>query len=97
MRTLAYEEAPGLAANAIAVGPMAGDALLGARSRALTERRDVPSGAAEAAVAEQIPLGRLTEPADVVATLLWMLAPTTGFLTGQVVPVAGASELQVWP
>jgi len=97
MRTLTYEEAPALTANAIATGPMAGDALLGARTRALTELRGTPAAAAEGAVAERVPLGRLTEPGDVAATLLWLLGPASRAIAGQVVPVAGASELQVWP
>jgi NAD(P)-dependent dehydrogenase (short-subunit alcohol dehydrogenase family) len=97
MRTVAYEEAPAVTANAIAVGPMAGDALLAARARGLAEQRDMAPDAAAAAVAERIPLGRLAEPADVLATLLWVLSPSSRFLTGEVVTVAGGSELQVWP
>jgi NAD(P)-dependent dehydrogenase (short-subunit alcohol dehydrogenase family) len=97
MRTVAYEEAPAVTANAIAVGPMAGDALLGARARGLAEQRGTAADAAAAAVAERIPLGRLTEPEDVLQTLLWVLRPQSAFLTGELLTVAGASELQVWP
>jgi NAD(P)-dependent dehydrogenase (short-subunit alcohol dehydrogenase family) len=97
MRTVAYEEAPGVTANAIAAGPMAGDALLGARARGLVEQNGATADGAEAAVAERVPLGRLTEPEDVVQTLLWALRPESAFLTGELLTVAGASELQVWP
>lgn len=99
MRTLAQEEGAALSANAIAVGPLHGgdDALLQARVRGLAEQRGLDADAARAAVAEGTPLGRLAEPGDVVATLRWLLGPESGFLTGQTIPVAGASELQVWP
>lgn len=97
MRTLAQEEGAALRANAIAVGPLDGDALLEARTRGLAEQRGLDDAAARAAVAEGTPLGRLAEPADVVATLRWLLGPESAFLSGQVIPVAGASELQVWP
>jgi NAD(P)-dependent dehydrogenase (short-subunit alcohol dehydrogenase family) len=98
MRTLAQEEGAALSANAIATGPLDGDdALLEARVRGLAAQRGLDGAAARAAVVEGTPLGRLAEPADVVATLRWLLGPESGFLSGQVIPVAGASELQVWP
>jgi NAD(P)-dependent dehydrogenase (short-subunit alcohol dehydrogenase family) len=97
MRTVAYEEAPTVTANAIAVGPHADDALLGARTRGLVEQRALAPEAAAEAVAERIPLGRLAEPGDVLEALLWLLRPRVGFMTGEVLTVAGASELQVWP
>jgi NAD(P)-dependent dehydrogenase (short-subunit alcohol dehydrogenase family) len=97
MRTVAYEEGPAVKANAIATGPMDGDALLGARARALVEQTDTRPEDAVAAVAERIPLARLTTTDDVLQTLLWALAPQSSFLTGEVLTVAGASELQVWP
>lgn len=96
-RVVAYEEGPGVKVNAIAAGPMDGDALLGARARALVEQTDTRHEDAVAAVAERIPLGRLTTPEDILQTLLWALAPQSAFLTGEVLTVAGASELQVWP
>lgn len=97
MRTVANEEGPRVKANAIAAGPLERDALLGARERALVERAGVAACAATADVAERIPLGRLTTAADVLHTLRWALAPDSDFLTGDVLAVAGASELQVWP
>lgn len=97
MRAVAYEEAPRVSANAIAAGPMEGDPLLAARERALVERVGVEPGAATAAVAERIPIGRLTSAEDVLSTVAWALAPGNAFLTGEVVTVAGAAELQVWP
>ncbi len=96
-RTVALEEAPRVTANVIAVGPMEGDPLLEARARALAAAQDIDRAKAAAAVRERIPLGRLTEPADVLHAVLWALRPDSDFLTGQVVAVAGASELQVWP
>jgi NAD(P)-dependent dehydrogenase (short-subunit alcohol dehydrogenase family) len=97
MRTVACEEAPAVTANAIATGPMAGDALLAARARGIAEQTGVAAGEAEAEVARRIPLGRLIEPEDVLQTLVWALRRESAFLTGEVLTVAGASELQVWP
>jgi len=97
MRTVACEEAPGVTANAIAAGPMDGDPLLAARERALIEQTAARPAAATAAVTERIPLGRLTTADDVLRTALWALAPESAFLTGDVLAVAGAAELQVWP
>lgn len=97
MRAVAYEEAPRVSANAIAAGSMEGDPLLAARERALVERVGVEPGAATAAVAERIPIGRLTTAEDVLSAVAWALAPASTFLTGEVLTVAGAAELQVWP
>ncbi len=97
MRAVAYEEAPRVSATAIAAGPMEGDPLLAARERALVERAGASPAGATAAVVERIPIGRLTTPEDVLRTTVWALAPASAFLTGEVLTVAGASELQVWP
>ena len=35
------------------------------------------------------PVGRIGDPADVAATVLWLSTPDAGFLTGQVVTVDG--------
>jgi len=97
MRTVACEEAPRVSANAIAAGPIEGDPLLAARARALVEQTGVEPSAAAAAVAERIPIGRLTTAEDVLRTTVWALAPESAFLTGELLTVAGAGELQVWP
>ena len=97
MRTLAVEEGPVVAANAIACGPLAGDALHQARVRGLRAQRGLDTAAAEAALAAALPLGRLAEPADVAATAAWLLGPAAAGITGQVLAVAGGGELQVWP
>ncbi|NLT07514.1 MAG: SDR family oxidoreductase [Solirubrobacterales bacterium] len=97
MRTLAAEEGPAVAANAIGCGPLAGDALHQARVRGLRAQRGLDTAAAEAALAAALPLGRLAEPADVAATAAWLLGPAAAGITGQVLAVAGGGELQVWP
>jgi NAD(P)-dependent dehydrogenase (short-subunit alcohol dehydrogenase family) len=96
MRTLAVEEAPALNANAVAVGPMDGEALLGARVRSLVEREGLDPAAARERTIEQIPLGRLTEMEEIADAVRWLARPESA-MTGQVVALAGGSELQVWP
>jgi NAD(P)-dependent dehydrogenase (short-subunit alcohol dehydrogenase family) len=97
MRTVALEEAPAVTANAVAVGPMAGDPLLAARARALVAGGHAAPGDAERAVAERLPLGRLVDPREVAEAVLWGLRPESAFLSGQTIAVASGGELQVWP
>jgi gluconate 5-dehydrogenase len=42
-----------------------------------------------AAILERIPLGRVAEPADVVAPVLFFVGPGAAFVTGQVLVVDG--------
>lgn len=44
---------------------------------------------AHAAVAARMPDGRWTEPADVAATVAWLVGPAAGRVTGQVIAVDG--------
>ncbi len=46
-------------------------------------------GSVPSRVAEAVPLGRLTRPADVAATCLLLAGPGAGHVTGAVVPVDG--------
>ena len=41
------------------------------------------------AIISHTPAGRLGEPADLAGTLLWLVSPGVGFVTGVVVPVDG--------
>lgn len=93
MRTVALEAAPAVAAHAVAAGYMEGSTLLDAHIRKLVESDGVDPDAARQAIHEQIPSGRLVEPADVVEAVLWLAGSSSVQLTGQVVPVAGGNEL----
>lgn len=40
----------------------------------------------------QIPLGRMAEPVDIAAAIVWLAGPASGFMTGAAVPVDGGSS-----
>ena len=78
VRAAAAELAPdGIRVNAVAPGPI--------RTAMLD---DLPAFD-ERARAEVIPLGRIGEPDDVVGPILFLLAPASGYMTGQVLGVSG--------
>jgi NAD(P)-dependent dehydrogenase (short-subunit alcohol dehydrogenase family) len=41
------------------------------------------------AIIHHTPMGRFGEPEDLLATVLWLLSPASGFITGVVVPIDG--------
>lgn len=41
------------------------------------------------AILEHTPMGRFGDPEDLLGTVLWLLSPASGFVTGVVVPVDG--------
>ena len=55
--------------------------LIDAQSGAMTPRGQ--------AILSHTPVGRLGRPDDLVGTLLWLVGPASGFVTGMVVPVDG--------
>jgi len=78
VRAAATELAPdGIRVNAVAPGPI--------RTPMLD---DLPAFD-ERVRAEAIPLGRIGEPSDVVGPILFLLAPASGYMTGQVLGVSG--------
>ena len=55
-------------------------------------RADAPDADLAARRAERarvIPLGRIGEPADVAAAVLFLLSPASAFVTGHVLPLTG--------
>ncbi len=74
----------GIRVNAIAPG-----FILGAQNRALLVSPDGTPTPRGARVIDHTPLGRLGEPDDVVATVVWLVSDGARFVTGVVVPVDG--------
>jgi NAD(P)-dependent dehydrogenase (short-subunit alcohol dehydrogenase family) len=40
----------------------------------------------------KLPLGRIADPREIAATVLWLLGPNSTFVTGAIVPVDGGSS-----
>ena len=79
--TLAAEQAPrGVRVNAVAPGPVPTEVFMEALN--LTDEM-LPS------VAANVPLGRLGEPADIAAAVVYLLSPAAAWVTGQVLVVSG--------
>ncbi|MGH9271324.1 MAG: SDR family NAD(P)-dependent oxidoreductase [Ilumatobacteraceae bacterium] len=79
--TLAAELAPrGVRVNAVAPGPVPTEVFMEALQ--LTPEQ-LP------AVASNIPLGRLGEPEDVAAAVVYLVSPAASWVTGQVLAVCG--------
>ena len=79
--TLAAELAPrGIRVNAVAPGPIPTEVLMEAFG--LTEET-LP------AVAATVPLGRLGDPDDIAAAVVYLASPAASWVTGQVLTVSG--------
>jgi 3-oxoacyl-[acyl-carrier protein] reductase len=84
-KTLAIELGRfGITANAIAPGFIATD-----MTRATAERIGVPWGEFKQQGAARIPVGRVGEPEDIVAAVSFLAGEEGGFISGQVIYVAG--------
>jgi NAD(P)-dependent dehydrogenase (short-subunit alcohol dehydrogenase family) len=85
-RTWALELAPhGITVNIIAPGPIGGTQMF---------HDIVPAGSArEAALAQQIPVGRLGTPEDVANAVMFFAAREASFVTGQVLYVCGGASV----
>lgn len=82
---LATEYSPSIRVNAIAPGFFLTEQnrflLTDKESGSLTQRGQ--------SIISHTPMGRFGEPEDLLGTLLWLLSPASGFVTGVVVPVDG--------
>lgn len=84
-RTLALQLGPhGVTANAIAPGYIVSD-----MTRESARREGVDFAEHQRRVAEVIPVGRVGQPEDVAHTASYLASPGAGFVSGQVVYVAG--------
>jgi NAD(P)-dependent dehydrogenase (short-subunit alcohol dehydrogenase family) len=82
---LAQEYSPRIRVNAIAPG-----FFLTEQNRfLLTEQETGKLTARGQSIIQHTPMGRFGEPEDLLGTVLWLLSPASGFVTGVVVPVDG--------
>lgn len=89
MRALAAELArTSITANAVCPGFTDTDIVAEAALR-LREKTGRDEGEARAALARFNPQGRLIEPAEVAAAVLWLCLPESRSITGQAIAVAG--------
>ena len=87
-KTLAIELGRfGVTANAVAPGFIATD-----MTRQTAERLNVPFEDFMAAAAAQIPVARVGQPADIAATISFLTSEEAGFVSGQVIYVAGGPK-----
>ena len=87
-KTLALELGRfGVTANAVAPGFIATD-----MTRQTAERLNVPFEDFMAAAAARIPVARVGQPADIAATISFLTSQEAGFVSGQVIYVAGGPE-----
>jgi 3-oxoacyl-[acyl-carrier protein] reductase len=84
-KTLAIELGQfGITANAVAPGFIATD-----MTAATAERVGVPFDVFQKAAAERVPVRRIGQPSDVAHTISFLVSDGAGFVSGQVIYVAG--------
>ncbi|WP_137122329.1 3-oxoacyl-ACP reductase FabG [Segeticoccus rhizosphaerae] len=84
-KTLAIELGRyGVTANAVAPGFIATD-----MTRATAERMKISFEEFTEGVAQQVPVGRVGQPEDIAATISFLTSEEAGFVSGQVIYVAG--------
>jgi 7-alpha-hydroxysteroid dehydrogenase len=87
-RLLAYEMAPRVRVNAIAVGAIATDALLPFLDAMPEARTQLEAGT---------PLRRIGTPEDIAAAALYLCSPAGEWVTGKVFEVDGGTVASNWP
>ncbi len=86
-RLLAIEWAPHVRVNAVAAGATLTDALeIVASMESL-----------KAAMVERTPMGRLGDPSDIAAAVLYLASGASGWVTGKILEVDGGAVGSVWP
>jgi len=84
-KTLAFELGKfGVTANAIAPGFIESE-----MTAATAERMRIPFEDFKAGAAQQIPVGRVGQPEDIAHTVSFLVSEGAGFVSGQVIYVAG--------
>ena len=86
-RMLAFEQAPDVRVNAVAPSAIDTPFLRGGTGRAPTDADLLDKGA----YAATIPVGRMGEPSDVVAPIMFLLSPGAAYITGQVLHLNGGA------
>lgn len=90
-QVLATELGPaGVRVNSVVPGQIWGDALE-AHYRRIAARRGVPVDDVVAQVAKDIPLGRITRPEEIAATVVFLLSDRASAVTGQSLDVNGGN------
>ncbi len=54
-----------------------------------TDMTEVLSDDQKAAIKQQVPLGRVAQPAEIANAVTWLASPDAGYVTGAVIPVDG--------
>ena len=89
VRSLAAEVAPtGVTVNAVCPG-YTDTPMLAATIRNITEKTGLDADAARAELVKHNPQGRLIDPGEIAATVLWLCGEGAGSVTGQAIAVAG--------
>lgn len=89
VRSMALELArDGITVNAVCPG-FTDTPLLDRSVETISASTGRPADAARAALASTNPMGRLIDPQEVAATVLWLCGPGAGSTTGQAIAVAG--------
>ena len=87
-KPLALELGPfGVTANAVAPGFIATD-----MTRATAERMKIPFEEFLISASTQIPVGRVGRPEDIAATISFLASEEAGFVSGQIIYVAGGPK-----
>ena len=87
-KTLALELGPfGVTANAVAPGFIATD-----MTRATAARMNIPFEEFLISASTQIPVGRVGQPEDIAATISFLASEEAGFVSGQIIYVAGGPK-----
>ena len=86
-RLLSYEWAPKIRVNAVAAGATLTDAL----------EAFVQMGDLHQKMVEMTPMGRLGQPEDIAAAVLYLASPAAAWVTGKIFEIDGGTIAATWP